>query len=222
MTAGKSAKKDGAAAGSPAVAGPGGSEGAEVAEERVEVVTYAAAIDVAKGSGMVCTRVPHPSRPGQRRTRVWDVDATTNAILELGEHLAGEGIEKVTLESTSDYWRIWFYLLEAAGFETWLVNAKGQVVTRLPRPPDRQREPPTRARCELLSSSQTSSAGGGTPETIATSVPRRHTRKHLETKHFCETIEGGVSSAGVGSGQFPGRSGRFRVQAATVSGRRMP
>jgi hypothetical protein len=28
------------------------------------------------------------------------VDATTNAILELGEHLAGERIEKVTLEST--------------------------------------------------------------------------------------------------------------------------
>ena len=36
----------------------GGGDGAEVAEERVEVVTYAAAIDVAKGSGMVCTRVP--------------------------------------------------------------------------------------------------------------------------------------------------------------------
>jgi len=46
MSAGKSAKEDGAAAGSPAVAGPGGGEGAEVAEERVEVVTYAAAIDV--------------------------------------------------------------------------------------------------------------------------------------------------------------------------------
>ena len=40
--------------------------------------------------------------------------ATTNAILELGEYLVGQGIEKVTLESTSDYWRICFYLLEAA------------------------------------------------------------------------------------------------------------
>ena len=56
---------------------------------------------------MVCTRVPHPSRPGKRRTRVWEVAATTNAVLDLGAHLAGEGIEKVTLESTSDYWRIW-------------------------------------------------------------------------------------------------------------------
>jgi transposase len=61
---------------------------------------------------------------GARRTRVWDVDATTNAILELGEYLAGERIEKVTLESTSDYWRIWFYLLEAAGLDVQLVNAR--------------------------------------------------------------------------------------------------
>jgi transposase len=79
---------------------------------------------VAKASGKVCTRVPHESQPGKRRTRVWDVDATTNAILELGEHLAAEGIEKVTLESTSDYWRIWFYLLEAAGLQVQLVNAR--------------------------------------------------------------------------------------------------
>jgi len=82
------------------------------------------AIDVAKASGKVCTRVPHPSRPGARRTLVWDVDATTNAVLELAGQLAGERIEKVTLESTSDYWRIWFYLLEAAGLDVQLVNAR--------------------------------------------------------------------------------------------------
>jgi hypothetical protein len=33
-----------------------------------------------------------------------------------------EGV--VTPESTSDYWRIWFYLLEAAGLEVQLVNAR--------------------------------------------------------------------------------------------------
>ena len=93
-------------------------------EEHEQILERVCAIDVAKASGKVCTRVPHPSRPGARRTRVWDVDATTNAILELGEHLAGEGIEKVTLESTSDYWRIWFYLLEAAGLDVQLVNAR--------------------------------------------------------------------------------------------------
>jgi len=93
-------------------------------EEYEQVLARVCAIDVAKASGKVCTRVPHESRPGRRRTRVWDVDATTNAVLELGEHLVGEGIEKVTLESTSDYWRIWFYLLEAAGLNVQLVNAR--------------------------------------------------------------------------------------------------
>jgi transposase len=93
-------------------------------EEHEQILERVCAVDVAKASGKVCTRVPHLSRPGKQRTRVWDVDATTNAILELGEHLAGEGIEKVTLESTSDYWRIWFYLLEAAGLDVQLVNAR--------------------------------------------------------------------------------------------------
>ncbi len=93
-------------------------------EEHEQVLERVAAVDVAKASGMVCSRVPHPARPGRRRTRVWPVDATTNAILELGEHLAAEGIEKVTLESTSDYWRIWFYLLEAAGLDVQLVRAQ--------------------------------------------------------------------------------------------------
>jgi transposase len=93
-------------------------------EDHEQILERVCAVDVAKASGKVCTRVPHPSRPGARRTRVWDVDATTNAILELGGHLAGEGIEKVTLESTSDYWRIWFYLLEAAGLDVQLVNAR--------------------------------------------------------------------------------------------------
>ena len=69
-------------------------------EEHEQILERVCAIDVAKASGMVCTRVPHPSRPAARRTRVWEVDATTNAILELGGHLAAEGIQKVTLEST--------------------------------------------------------------------------------------------------------------------------
>ena len=82
------------------------------------------AVDVAKASGMVCTRVPHPDRPGRRLTQVQEVAATTNAIIELAERLVGERIEKVTLESTSDYWRCWFYLLEAAGLDVQLVNAR--------------------------------------------------------------------------------------------------
>ena len=53
------AKKDGKAGTDPEGAGAApehGGDGAEVAEDRVQVVEYAAAIDVAKGSGMVATR----------------------------------------------------------------------------------------------------------------------------------------------------------------------
>ncbi len=118
----KTAKKD-AAPGSPAAASAPGEDGAEVAEERVEVVTYAAAIDVAKGSGMVCTRVPG-SRPDRKRQKIWCAEATYDSVVALIDHLRCEGIQRLVLESTSDYWRIWYYLAEAAGLQVWLVNAK--------------------------------------------------------------------------------------------------
>ena len=87
-------------------------------EQRLERV---AAIDVAKASGKVCVRIPGKAR---RITRVWDVQATTNAIVALADELAEMEIERVVLESTSDYWRPFFYLLEARGLCTWLVNAR--------------------------------------------------------------------------------------------------
>ena len=72
---------------------------------------------------MVCVRRPHPS--AERRTsRVWEVESTTNSILGLGDDLVALGVERVVLESTSDYWRPFFYLLEGAGLCVWLVNAR--------------------------------------------------------------------------------------------------
>ena len=61
---------------------------------------------------------------GRWFSRVWDVSARTGAITELAEQLVALGIEKVTVESTSDYWRIWFYLLEDQGLDVQLVNAR--------------------------------------------------------------------------------------------------
>jgi len=86
------------------------------------VLNRVCAIDVAKASGKVCVRVD--SRAGRRVSKVWDVDATSRAVGALADHLVEVGIEKVTVESTSDYWRIWFYLLEAAGLSVQLVNAR--------------------------------------------------------------------------------------------------
>ena len=82
-----------------------------------------AAVDVAKDSGMVCTRAPHPSRPGARQATVWTVRARMGAVRQLGGQLKADGIEIVTLESTSDYWRIWFFVLEACGLAVQLVSA---------------------------------------------------------------------------------------------------
>ena len=83
-----------------------GGDGAEVAEDSTQVVEYAAAIDVAKGSGMVRTRVPG-SRADRRRQKTWPVKATFNEVTALMDHLRAEGIQRLVLESTSDYWRIW-------------------------------------------------------------------------------------------------------------------
>jgi transposase len=92
-------------------------------DDHEQILERVAAIDVAKASGMVCTRVPHPDVVGKRVTTVWQVGAATNQILELAEQLAGQGIQRVVVESTSDYWRPFVYLLEARGLLVWLVNA---------------------------------------------------------------------------------------------------
>jgi hypothetical protein len=76
-------------------------------EQHERVYERVAAVDVAKDSGMVCTRMPHPSRPGARQSAVWTVKARMAAIAALGRQLKRDGIQMVTLESTSDYWRIW-------------------------------------------------------------------------------------------------------------------
>ena len=124
MSAGKkNAKNNNAGDGARGTMPVHGGEGAEVAEESTQVVEYAAAIDVAKGSGMVCTRVPG-SRPDRRRQKVWRVEATFKEVTALMDHLRCEGIQRLVLESTSDYWRIFYYLAEAAALEVWLVNAR--------------------------------------------------------------------------------------------------
>src|ERR1022692_3070252 len=102
-------------------------------EEYEQILERVAAVDVARASGMVCTRVPHPARPGKRQTRVRAVEAVTGSVLELADHLVAERIGKVTLESTSDYWRIWFCLLEARGLDVQLASARD--VTNVPGRP---------------------------------------------------------------------------------------
>jgi transposase len=90
----------------------------EVVYERV------AAVDVAKASGVACMRTPDPGRPGRFVNRIWDdVPATRARVTELGRELLRCQVQMVTLESTSDYWRVWYYVLESIGLAVQLVSA---------------------------------------------------------------------------------------------------
>jgi transposase len=91
-------------------------------EEYEQVLERVCAIDVAKEFGQVCVRTPRAD--GRRGSKVFTVEASTGEILKLGESLLQQGIEMVTLESTSDYWRIFYYLLESCGLRVQLVNAR--------------------------------------------------------------------------------------------------
>ena len=74
-------------------------------EEYEQALERVAAIDVAKMSGMVCTRLPRQGgKPGARVSRVWEVPATTRAVVELAVQLVELGIQKITVESTSVIW----------------------------------------------------------------------------------------------------------------------
>jgi len=68
--------------------------------EPAEILDRVAAIDVAKATGMVCTRVPHDTRAGRRVQKTWNVRACYSGILELADHLNCHGIQRVVLEST--------------------------------------------------------------------------------------------------------------------------
>ena len=67
-------------------------------------------------------RVPHPAGEGAHRGAGAGCDRGRDP--GAGRAPGGEGIEKVILGAASDYWRIWFYLLEGAGLSVQLVNAR--------------------------------------------------------------------------------------------------
>src|SRR5665213_4182270 len=97
-----------------------------VADDDV-IIDRVAAIDVGKAELVCCARTPGPPDGRGRRGRVQEVrkaSTMTRSLIELGDWLASLGVTRVVMEATSDYWKPVFYVLEAAGFETWLVNAR--------------------------------------------------------------------------------------------------
>jgi transposase len=88
------------------------------------VVQWVAALDLGKVGLEACVRVPHPHRPGRRMQELRGYATTTAQLLEMAGWLRRWQVQRVVMESTSCYWKGVYYLLEAEGFECWLVNAR--------------------------------------------------------------------------------------------------
>jgi transposase len=94
-------------------------------------------LDIGKAELVCCVRVPSAPGSGKRLQEVKTYQTMTRSLLVLADRLAELGVTRVVMEATSDYWKAPFYLLEAHGFEVWLVNAKD--VKHLPGRPKTDR-----------------------------------------------------------------------------------
>ena len=106
-------------------------------EEREEIIERIAALDIGKAELVCCVRVPGGPGKSRRVQEVTTYKTMTRALLRMIDRLQELGVTRVVMEATSDYWKPPFYLLEAAGFETWLVSAKD--VKHLPGRPKTDR-----------------------------------------------------------------------------------
>ena len=109
----------------------------EEIQELEEIIERVAALDIGKATVVCCARVPDAERPGRRVQEVVTHSTMTRALMRMADRLRVLGVTRVVMEATSDYWKPAFYLLEAAGFETWLVNARD--VRHLPGRPKTDR-----------------------------------------------------------------------------------
>jgi len=93
-------------------------------QDEEQIIARVAACDIGKAELVCCVRVPDEDRPGRRLQEVETYATMTRPLLGLADRLRCLGVTRVVMEATSDYWKPVFYLLEAHGFETWLVNAR--------------------------------------------------------------------------------------------------
>jgi transposase len=81
-------------------------------------------LDVGKAELTCCVRVPGQGGSDRRRQEVTTYQTMTRWLLVMADRLVELGVTRVVMEATSDSWRGVYYLLEAHGFEVWLVNAR--------------------------------------------------------------------------------------------------
>ncbi len=108
----------------------------EQAQDKHEIIERVAALDIGKATLVCCTRIPGQAGRG-RAQEVTEHSTMTRSLQLMADRLLELGVTRVVMEATSDYWKPPFYLLEAHGFEVWLVNAKD--VKHLPGRPKTDR-----------------------------------------------------------------------------------
>jgi transposase len=96
----------------------------EETRDRDQIIQRVAALDVGKAELTCCVRVPGPDSSGRRLQEVRTYQTMTRSLLVMADRLGELGVTRVVMEATSDYWKGVYYLLEAHGFEAWLVNAR--------------------------------------------------------------------------------------------------
>ncbi|MEU8265029.1 IS110 family transposase [Micromonospora sp. NPDC048999] len=109
----------------------------ESSQDNEEIIERVAALDIGKAELVCCVRLPGQGPGGRRRQEVSTYSTMTRSLLTMADRLRALGVTRVVMEATSDYWKPAFYLLEAAGFDPWLVNARD--VKHLPGRPKTDR-----------------------------------------------------------------------------------
>ncbi len=109
----------------------------EETQDEQEIIERVAALDIGKAELVCCVRVPDPAGGSRRVQEVKTYSTMTRSLQVMADRLMDLGVTRVVMEATSDYWKPAFYLLEAHGFQTWLVNARD--VKHLPGRPKTDR-----------------------------------------------------------------------------------
>jgi len=109
----------------------------EETQDEQEIIARVAALDIGKAELVCCVRVPDPKGGSRRVQEVTTYSTMTRSLQVMADRLLDLGVTRVVMEATSSYWKPPFYLLEAHGFQTWLVNARD--VKNLPGRPKTDR-----------------------------------------------------------------------------------
>jgi transposase len=86
------------------------------------IVARCAGLDVHKKQVTACIRIPDET--GGRRQQVRKFGTFLSELEDLGDWLAAEGVTEVVMEATGSYWKPVWAVLDEAGFDLKLVNAR--------------------------------------------------------------------------------------------------